>query len=439
MRILRPSFILQFLFTFFFLHGTESVGQIQVPLKLINGYGPFNVDKSFLNFIEIPSEHPLFITTSKISYDGIPADIKSVKRAIVWIDFQQFLYQNAELGHLKKDFYVEYCKQHGLKVDAENLSKLPIACFFRIIIGFNKANEEILIIDLDNDGSFSDEQPNKVSIYQSDDDFKKNVGNAAMVSYETMLHGQKEQRVIPFIILKAKDRYVYSFPQYGEGSFKFQGKVEKLAVNNEFRFPNFQYSHVAHNVLGRVELESMAQKGQYLRINNNDFLYLGVDFSNLTLMLKQAEGPVLGSQKGMYAVPFTGRDIRTGDEIKSSNFKGKYLLLDFWGSWCGPCLAQLPELVQNYAQLDTSKVAFLGIAGRDNLKGAKKVITERGILWQNILSDDSNRIVELYNIVAYPTMILISPDGKIVADGFSEITELLAMPELKRDYTLPKK
>ena len=102
-------------------------------------------------------------------------------------------------------------------------------------------------------------------------------------------------------------------------------------------------------------------------------------------------------------------------------------------------MTQLPELVQKYAQLDTSKVAFLGIAGRDNIKGAKKVITERGILWQNILSDDSNRIVELYSIAAYPTMILISPDGKIVADGFSEITALLAMPELKRGYILPKK
>ena len=79
MRIPRPSFILQFLFTFLFLHGAETVGQIHVPLKLIKGYGPFNVDKSYLNFIEIPSEHPLFITTSKISYDGIPADIKSEK------------------------------------------------------------------------------------------------------------------------------------------------------------------------------------------------------------------------------------------------------------------------------------------------------------------------------------------------------------------------
>ncbi len=80
------------------------------------------------------------------------------------------------------------------------------------------------------------------------------------------------------------------------------------------------------------------------------------------------------------------------------DFKGKYLFIDFWATWCKPCVEQMPELASLYGKVDTDRVAFLGIVGEDRPDRLKKFLQKKPTAWPQIFSDTTNRLVEAYNI-----------------------------------------
>lgn len=94
--------------------------------------------------------------------------------------------------------------------------------------------------------------------------------------------------------------------------------------------------------------------------------------------------------------------------------KGKYLLVDFWASWCGPCRAEGPNLKELYAKYKGDKFEILGVAVWDEAENTKKALKEDGTTWPQIL--DAKEIpIQLYGINGIPQIILIGPDGTIVA------------------------
>lgn len=103
--------------------------------------------------------------------------------------------------------------------------------------------------------------------------------------------------------------------------------------------------------------------------------------------------------------------------------KGKYVLLDFWGSWCGPCRASHPHLKELHKNV-AGKVVFVNVADENvkDLEQAKKLwkqaVKEDGMTWTQILNNEGKEeqdLLKLYNITSFPTKILIDPEGKVVA------------------------
>jgi thiol-disulfide isomerase/thioredoxin len=102
-----------------------------------------------------------------------------------------------------------------------------------------------------------------------------------------------------------------------------------------------------------------------------------------------------------------------GKLISLAQFKGNYIVLDFWGTWCGPCMNELPDLkaaVEKYR----SKVNFIGIACDENEMKWKKVVNEQQLGWTQLINSDENDVSVLYGVKAYPTKIIIDKDLKIV-------------------------
>ena len=126
---------------------------------------------------------------------------------------------------------------------------------------------------------------------------------------------------------------------------------------------------------------------------------------------------------GNLAPAWTKKD-KHGNSISLSDFLGQYVLLDFWGSWCGPCRASHPKLVQLHRKYSPLGLVFIHIA-QENSRNAEenranwlRAIEEDGLTWTQILNNEGREeydVVRLYNIPGFPTKILIAPDGKIVA------------------------
>ncbi|MDR2148390.1 MAG: AhpC/TSA family protein [Tannerella sp.] len=105
-----------------------------------------------------------------------------------------------------------------------------------------------------------------------------------------------------------------------------------------------------------------------------------------------------------------------GTPAKFSDYigKGKYVLVDFWASWCGPCLRELPNLKEVYAKYKGDKFDILGVAVWDKREDTMQSIEEHEIKWNQII-DAQTVPTDIYGIQGIPHIILFAPDGTIVA------------------------
>ena len=96
--------------------------------------------------------------------------------------------------------------------------------------------------------------------------------------------------------------------------------------------------------------------------------------------------------------------------------KGKYVLVDFWASWCGPCRGEIPTLIELYDKYAGDNFEVLGVATWDKPEDTKQAMEELGIKYPQIMNAQ-NAGSEAYNIKAIPEIILFAPDGTIVKRG----------------------
>ncbi len=114
------------------------------------------------------------------------------------------------------------------------------------------------------------------------------------------------------------------------------------------------------------------------------------------------------------------------------NLKGKYVILDFWGSWCGPCISGMPKMKEYYEKYN-DKLEFVGIACNDKKENWEKAIKDNQLNWIHILNDKSkNDISALYGVMSYPTKFILDKDGKIIGkytgegdDFYKKIDEII--------------
>jgi thiol-disulfide isomerase/thioredoxin len=126
---------------------------------------------------------------------------------------------------------------------------------------------------------------------------------------------------------------------------------------------------------------------------------------------------------GQPAIDFT-RTTLDGKNLSLALFKGKYILLDFWGSWCGPCRASFPHLKELYSKYKDEGLVVVGIAQeRTNVEDGKKrwknAVEADGLPWPQVMNDDESLakfdIVKAYGLSGFPTQVLIDKEGTIIA------------------------
>ncbi|MGF7079304.1 redoxin domain-containing protein [Mucilaginibacter sp. UYCu711] len=122
------------------------------------------------------------------------------------------------------------------------------------------------------------------------------------------------------------------------------------------------------------------------------------------------------SQNGAIATDFTQNDVN-GKPVKLSDFRGKYVLVDFWASWCGPCRAENPNVVKAYNQLKGKNFEIIGISLDDKKEPWVNAIAHDGLPWVQVsdLKGFKNEVALQYGIDAIPQNILVDPTGVVIA------------------------
>ena len=191
------------------------------------------------------------------------------------------------------------------------------------------------------------------------------------------------------------------------------GKIKDLSLDAiDKNADNYIAKAALQNIVYDLDLDELKEIVDKCKFIGND------ESIQRIITCKEA---ALATAEGARFVDFAGK-TPDGADVRLSDFvgQGRWVLADFWASWCGPCMGEIPNIKKTHETLSGDKFTVLGIAvwerNGDNTASAKKM-EEKDMTWPQIFVGDDKTPTDSHGILGIPTMILFAPDGTIFKRG----------------------
>ena len=103
-----------------------------------------------------------------------------------------------------------------------------------------------------------------------------------------------------------------------------------------------------------------------------------------------------------------------GKPVKLSDFRGRWVVIDFWGSWCGWCIKGFPKLKEAY-KAAAGKFEVIGVDCRDSEEAWRAAVAKYQLPWVNVYNPEKEGgVLSQYHVAGFPTKAIVNPDGKLV-------------------------
>jgi thiol-disulfide isomerase/thioredoxin len=399
---------------------------IELPLSEEKGYSVFY--PSFARKSpEISKEKNSVTFKLKEELSGIPAKFINIKRFHIIFNEKQYYYQKYLNQEISKEEYEQFKKWHKLEEPSEEdaakkLNKISIY----LLAGEDKTGNSVWMADTNMDNDFSDEkiQP-LIKTEENPNTYKAIANNAVDVTFQMLEKGHIVENScrLAFVDIPGHG-YYFNNPTHYTAEISLGDQAYELKINRDhFLFFGPEYNHseiliMADSLKGKLVKtgsELTVAENQYFTLNDNTFQYLGIDLKQNIAKVRRINmemKDLRSAQMGSVLPQFTGEDFMTGQDITTDQFQGKLVYLDFWATWCSPCIAEFPKLKDLVKEYGKDQFEIIGIIGHSQPEAIKKVIERYEVTWKQIHSDE---IVNQYQVNSYPSTFLISPEGKIIA------------------------
>lgn len=147
---------------------------------------------------------------------------------------------------------------------------------------------------------------------------------------------------------------------------------------------------------------------------------------NLKINYEQQKSQAAAQEKAKQGGGWVGKQAPelamptpAGNLLSISSFRGKYLLVDFWASWCGPCRQENPNVVKAFNMYKNKNFTILGVSLDKDKEGWQKAINDDQLAWSQVsdLLYWNSKAVEIYKFEGIPYNVLIDPQGKVIAEN----------------------